>query len=147
MNIIQKKYTAKKGSLKKYIITVLALIIILPLLYFWGTRFLIGQHQRQVITYLKQWENQFTSISSTKEAMDAIEMYEYARKYYVAGEGYCSSRRLSEELESQRTHTLEVIVQSLEKYTGMQYGHDYEKWKEWENIHTKESGESKDSHR
>ena len=119
---------------QKWLIGIVPTVITVILtfaLYKVGTKLLIGQHQKNVILLLKEWEQQFEDVASEREAFDAIDMYEYASKYYVAGEGYFSSEKMSLRLEDQRRQTLDTIVSSLEKFTGLQYGHDFEKWKEW----------------
>lgn len=101
-------------------------------------RFLIGQHQKNVILELIDWRDDFEEITSEAQAFDAIDMYEYASKYYIAGEGYFSSEEMSSELEHQRRQTLEAIITSLEGFTGLQYGHDLKRWKEWRDHLTQE---------
>ena len=108
-------------------IVLLTVFVLYPLV----GRFLIGQHQKNVILLLMEWRDEFEEISSEAQAFEAIDMYEYASKYYTAGEGYFCSEKMSSKLENQRKQTLETIIISLEDFTGLQYGHDMEKWKKW----------------
>lgn len=109
-------------------IALLSVFVLYPLV----GRFLIGQHQKSVILYLIEWGDEFEEISSEAQAFHAIGMYEYASTYYnIAGEGYFSSEKMSSKLEYQRRQTLETIITSLEDFTGLQYGHDLKRWKEW----------------
>ena len=80
---------------------------------------------------LKEWQSEYEKIDSEEQAINAIEMYEYASKYYPAGEGYFSTKKRATELKNQREKTLNSIVAALEEYTGLQYGHELEKWKLW----------------
>lgn len=127
-----------KRRLKICTVVLLTIVIILPILLVYGGKYIIGQHQRSVIIELKEWETQYSTIGSTKDAIRSIDMYEYITRYYVAGEGYYSSRKRSLELEGQRAKTLDSIVKALENYTGLQYGHDYAKWEQWKNEREKE---------
>ena len=101
--------------------------------------FLIGQHQKSVIISLQEWENEYSKIDSLNDAIRAVEMCEYIKKYYWSGEGYYSCNEISERLENQYSQTLKVIFVALEDYSGNKYGDDINKWDEWIELKSQES--------
>lgn len=117
---------------KRIILICITTIIIIGLLYFTVTIFLVGQHQKSVTIELKQWQEQYSSISSKEQALKAVEMLEYISRYYLPGKGYRSTSKIEQELESQRIETLTAIIKSLETFTGQKHGNDIEKWKQWQ---------------
>ena len=123
-----------KSSRRKILVIGIVIIVLLSVFFLYPlvVRFLIGQHQKNVILLLVEWRDDFEEISSEAHAFHAIDMYEYSSTYYnVAGEGYFSSEKMSSKLAHQRKQTLETIITSLEDFTGLQYGHDLKRWKEW----------------
>lgn len=135
-----------KKRLKIVGIVLLASSICLTVLFMWGAKYLIRQHQLQLISELKQWEAQYSSVNSTREAIAAIEMYDYAKYFYEGGEGssYYSDRKTMLAVREQRAKTLNAIVQALETFTGLHYGHDYAKWQEWKNAQLQDSKQTQD---
>ena len=115
----------------KWTIVAVSVVVLSIFMYQFIPKFLVGQHQKSVTILLKEWENKYKTIDSEKQVIDAIEMYEYASKYYTVGEGYFATEKRAMELEKQRKRTLNSIVSALEDYTDLQYGHDLEKWRQW----------------
>ena len=96
-----------------------------------GAKFLLCQHQRGIIIELKEWQDKYTNINSAETASDAIEMWEYMNRYYWPGEGYYCSKKMTEKVENQYGETIGAIITALEKYSGLKYDDDLQKWKEW----------------
>jgi hypothetical protein len=139
-----KKTGAKMTKTMKWKIVVISVVVLSICMYHFVPKFLVGQHQKSVTLRLKEWQNKYKEIESEKQVINAIEIYEYASKYYTIGEGYFATQKRAMELENQRKKTLDSIVAALEDYTGLQYGHDLEKWKQWEQ--TVIDGTSKNEH-
>ena len=125
-----------KSSRRRMLIIGIVTIALLSVFFLYPlvVRFIVGQHQKSVILELIEWRDDFEEISSEAQAFDAIEMYEYISIYYTAGEGYFSSEKMSSKLEHQRRQSLDTIITSLEDFTGLQYGHDLKRWKEWREL-------------
>lgn len=120
----------KKTRIMAYVLLVAAMGC-LSLTY--GYRFMVGRHQKSVMMELQEWQGMFTNPDEF-DAVRTIEMYEYASHYYIPGDGYYCSDRMSERLESQRQQTLDAFVAALQEQTGQNFGHDIEKWKRWAGL-------------
>jgi hypothetical protein len=94
-------------------------------------RRLVGAHQRNVTRSLAQWAQADSKITNDASAIHAAEMLGYVSSYYVPGEGYRGPAEVEAALESQRQQTIGQLVASLERYTGLAYGTNVERWTEW----------------
>lgn len=70
-------------------------------------------------------------ITNDASAIHAAEMIGYVSSYYVPGPGYRGPLEVEAALERQRRETIESIVASLERYTGLDHGTNVEMWTEW----------------
>lgn len=119
------------------------LIIVLVILVILGSTVFVGItvfsrvsikitriHQQNVVLELKQWEKECSNISNRQDALRAVDMIEYMKKYYVVGPGYRSDPPTEQYLEDQRKASIISIQNSLRQYTQQDGGDDPEKWKE-----------------
>jgi hypothetical protein len=58
-------------------------------------------------------------------------MVGYISSYYVPGPGYRGPLGVEAALERQRRESIERMVEALERYTGLDYGTNVERWTEW----------------
>lgn len=92
---------------------------------------LVGVHQRSVTSSLARWAQEDSIITNEPSAIHAAEMVGYINRYYVPGEGYRGPEQIEAALEAQRQHSIEQLAASLERYTGLSYGTNVERWSEW----------------
>lgn len=92
---------------------------------------LVGAHQRGVTRSLAKWAQEDSTITNDASAIHAAEMVGYISSYYVPGEGYRGPAEVEAALETQRQQTMRQLVASLERYTGLAYGTNVERWTEW----------------
>lgn len=93
----------------------------------WG----VGFHQKSVTRSLAAWGVEDARITNDASAIHAAEMVGYISSYYVPGPGYRGPLEVEAALERQRRESIERIVASLERYTGLEYGTNAERWTEW----------------
>lgn len=119
-----------------YLLVAICFMLLLLSLFLAGIKFMTCQHQKSTMIELKQWHDEYEGVKSKDDAFHSIEYYEYVSGYYVADkeDGYYCSKKMSIKLESQRKKFLSTIVKELENYTGLKYGHDLQKWKDWIKI-------------
>lgn len=101
---------------------------------------LVGVHQRSVTRSLAKWAQEDSTITNDASAIHAAEMVGYVSRYYVPGEGYRGPVEVEAGLETQRQQTLGQLVSSLERYTGLTYGTNVERWTEWARQQTGAAG-------
>jgi hypothetical protein len=99
----------------------------LPRIERWG----VGFHQKSVTRSLAAWGVEDARITNDASAIHAAEMVGYISSYYVPGPGYRDPREVEAALESQRRESMDRIVASLERYTGLDYGTNVDRWTEW----------------
>ncbi|MBI3987921.1 MAG: hypothetical protein HY343_13435 [Lentisphaerae bacterium] len=58
-------------------------------------------------------------------------MIGYMSSYYVPGPCYRGPMEVEAALEKQRLKSIELVVASLERYTGLDYGTNVDHWTEW----------------
>jgi hypothetical protein len=92
---------------------------------------LVGVHQRSVTRSLAQWAGEDSKITNDASAIHAAEMVGYVSRYYLPGEGYRGPAEVEAALEAQRRQTIEQLVSSLQRHTGLAYGTNVEHWTEW----------------
>jgi hypothetical protein len=99
----------------------------LPRIERWG----VGFHQKSVTRSLAAWGVADARITNEASAIHAAEMVGYISSYYVPGPGYRGPLEVEAALERQRRESIERIVASLERYTGLDYGTNVEWWTQW----------------
>jgi hypothetical protein len=105
----------------------LAVWLSLPRLNTW----VVGFHQKGVTRSLATWAPEAATITNDASAIHAAEMVGYMSSYYVPGECYRGSAAVEAALEAQRRQSIAMVVASLERYTGLDYGTNVERWTEW----------------
>jgi len=106
---------------------------------------LVGAHQRSVTRSLAKWALEDSNITNQASAIHAAEMVGYVSSYYVPGEGYRGPADIEAALETQRQRTVGQLVASLERYTGLGYGTNLERWTEWARQHKDSKGHATNS--
>jgi hypothetical protein len=101
--------------------------LVWPRLEMWAA----GYHQRQVTRALAEWSRAYSSVSSREEAIDAVGMVDYIAHFYVPGPGYRGSPEIESALAKQRQESILQIVAALENFSGLHYGTNTERWKQW----------------
>jgi len=99
----------------------------LPRIERWG----VGFHQKGVTRSLAAWGVEDARITNDASAIHAAEMVGYISSYYVPSPGYRGPLAVEVALERQRRESIERIVASLERYTGLDYGTNVERWTGW----------------
>ena len=99
----------------------------LPQIEKWG----VGFHQKSVTRSLAEWAIEDANITNDATAIHAAEMIEYMSSYYVPSAGYRGPEKVEAALENQRRKSIELVVASLEHYTGLDYGTNVERWTDW----------------
>lgn len=93
----------------------------------WG----VALHQRSVTRYLAEWGHEASQITNDVSAIHSAEMLGYIDRYYVPGPGYRGPAAVEAELEKQRRESMQRIIASLEKHTGLKYGTNVDRWIDW----------------
>jgi len=101
--------------------------ITLPRIESWG----VGFHQKSVTRSLAAWGLEDAKITDDASAIHAAEMIGYMSTYYVPGPGYRGPFEVEASLERQRRESIERVAASLERYTGLDYGTNAQRWSEW----------------
>jgi len=94
-------------------------------------QWIVGFHQKGVTRSLAAWAPEAASITNDASAIHAAEMVRYMSSYYVPGGGYRGPAAVEAALERQRRDSINLVVVSLERYTGLDYGTNVERWIEW----------------
>ena len=120
----------------KVVFAVVALLVAVGALAVWLSlprlnTWVVGFHQKSVTRSLAAWAPEAANITNDASAIHAAEMVGYMSSYYVPGEGYRGSAAVEAALEAQRQKSIDLVVASLERYTGLDYGTNVEKWTEW----------------
>ena len=110
---------------------VVAVWMSLPRIERWG----VGVHQKSVTRSLAAWCVEDARITNDASAIHAAEMVGYIASYYVPGSGYRGPLEIEAALEKQRRESIERIVDSLARYTGLDYGTNVKRWTEWAEKH------------
>lgn len=113
------------------VMIVAAIFFVTPMLARWSEGYLTDIHQRGVMIELESWERELAVVTTRKEAIHAVEMLDYVKRYYPATTGYQGDPKTTAALESQRIKTLQTIVAALERYSGEKFGWDIRKWEAW----------------
>ncbi len=106
---------------------VVTLWMSLPSIEQWG----VGIHQKSVTRSLAAWGVEDARITNDASAIHATEMLRYIGSYYVPGPNYRGPLEVESALERQRRESTERIVTALERYTGLEYGTNVQRWTEW----------------
>lgn len=106
---------------------VVTLWMSLPSIERWG----VGIHQKSVTRSLAAWGMEDARITNAASAIHATEMLRYIGSYYVPGPGYRGPMEVEAALERQRRESTERIIAALERYTGLEYGTNVQRWTEW----------------
>ena len=93
----------------------------------WG----VGVHQKSVTRSLAAWGMEDARITNDASAIHATEMLRYIGSYYVPSPGYRGPLEVEAALERQRRESTARIVAGLERYTGLEYGTNLQRWTEW----------------
>lgn len=101
--------------------------IAFPRIQRWG----VGLHQRSVTRSLAAWGTTDARITDDASAVHAAQMVGYISSYYVPGPGYRGPLEIEAALERQRHESIASIVASLQRYTGLDYGTNVERWIQW----------------
>ena len=102
----------------------------MPRIERWG----VGFHQKSVTRSLAAWGVDDARITNDASAIHAAKMVGYISSYYVPGPGYRGPLEVEAALERQRRESIERIVASLERYTGLDHGTNVERWTEWAEV-------------
>ena len=106
---------------------------------------LVGVHQRSVTRSLAKWAQEDSVITNDASAVHTAEMVGYVSRYYVPGDGYRGPAEVERALETQRRRTIGQLVASLQRYTGLAYGTNVERWTEWARQQKDGAGKAKGS--
>ena len=106
---------------------VVTLWMSLPSIEQWG----VGVHQKSVTRSLAAWGMEDARITNDASAIHATEMLRYIGSYYVPSPGYRGPLEVEAALERQRRESTARIVAGLERYTGLEYGTNLQRWTEW----------------
>lgn len=106
---------------------VVTLWMSLPSIERWG----VGVHQKSVTRSLAAWGVGAARITNDASAIHATEMLRYIGSYYVPGPNYRGPLEVEAALERQRRESTERIVAALERYTGLEYGTNAQRWTQW----------------
>jgi hypothetical protein len=117
------------------VVGTLAVWLGLPRVNTWA----VGVHQKSVTRSLAAWAPEAASITNEPSAIHAAEMVGYMSSYYVPGEGYRGPAAVESALEAQRRRSIDLVVASLQRYTGLDYGTNVERWTQW--AHNRKSSE------
>lgn len=93
----------------------------------WG----VGIHQRSLTRSLAAWGVANAQVTNDASAIKAAEMVGYISSYYVPSPRYRGPLEIEAALETQRSESIDGIVASLERYTGLDYGTNVVRWTEW----------------
>ena len=120
----------------RIVLVTLVLMLITGSLVVWISlpgvvRWCIGYHQRSVTRELAAWGPTVATISNDASALHAAEMLGYMSGYYVPGPGYQGPVEVEASLQRQRQKSIELVVESLQRYTGLDYGTNATSWTEW----------------
>lgn len=127
MGISRKIRTALMVLAGIVVIGLLTVWMSLPRIERWG----VGFHQKSVTRSLADWGRETATITNDASAIHAAEMIGYMSSYYVPGPGYRGPDETEAALEQQRRESIELVVAALQRYTGLDYGADPERWIEW----------------
>ena len=92
---------------------------------------LVGVHQKNATRELAEWGQEYSTINDDASAIRAAEMVAYMSHYYVPGPGYRGPADVEAALERQRRKSIDQVVASLERHTGLRFGANPERWAEW----------------
>ena len=98
-----------------------------PRIHAWA----IGRHQRSVTKSLAEWGREYATITNDASAVAAAGVVGYMSTYYVPGPGYHGPMDVETALEAQRRASIARVAEALERYTGLAYGTNVQRWKEW----------------
>lgn len=125
---ISRKARVVLGAIALLVVAgVLAVWLSLSRLNAWA----VGFHQRSVTRSLAAWAPEAATITNDVSAVHAAEMVGYMSHYYVPGEGYRGPAAVEAALEAQRRKSIDLVVASLQRYTGLDYGTNVEQWTKW----------------
>ena len=91
----------------------------------------VAFHQKNVTKELAQWGEEYSNITDDASAIRAAEIVAYMSWYYVPGPGYRGPPDVEAALQAQRRKSIDRIVASLERHTGLRFGANPERWAEW----------------
>ncbi len=97
----------------------------------WIVEYGVAIHQRNVTKELAKWGDEESRITDDASAVRAAEMVDYISRYYVPGPGYRGPADVEAALQAQRRRSIDQIVVSLERYTGLKFGASPDRWAEW----------------
>lgn len=103
-------------------------------------RWAVGIHQKSVTRSLAIWGIEDARITNEASAIHAAGMVGYMSSYYVPGPGYRGPREIEAALERQRRESIERMIASLERFTGLDYGTNVERWTEWADVRRRSHG-------
>lgn len=90
-----------------------------------------GIHQKSVTQSLREWGREYASVTNDKSAVAAADMGGYMSRYYVPGPGYRGPAEVEAALETQRAASIRRVTEALAHYTGLDYGTNAQRWREW----------------
>jgi hypothetical protein len=127
MRISRKARVAFGSVALLAVVGALAAWLSLPRLDTW----IVGFHQRSVTRSLAAWGPEAAKITDDASGIHAAEMVGYMSSHYVPGGGYRGPTAVEAALEAQRRASIDLVVASLQRYTGLDYGMNVERWTEW----------------
>jgi hypothetical protein len=96
-------------------------------------------HQKNVTRELAEFGDEYSTITDDASAIRAAEVVAYMSWYYVPAPGYRGPADVEAALEAQRRKSIDRVVASLERYTGLKYGANAKRWAEWAQERKKRS--------
>src|SRR4051812_33463173 len=123
----------------KFVLATLAVLVALAALAAWLSwsrveRYVTGVHQRSVTQSLRHWGTEYATITNDASAVAAAEIVGYMSRYYVPGPGYRGPVNVEMALEQQRAESIHRVADRLQRYTGLDYGTNGQRWTEWAEL-------------
>jgi hypothetical protein len=107
--------------------------------------YLAGVHQRSVTKTIAEWGNEYAAVTNGASAIASAEMVGYMSHYYVPGPGYRGPAEVEAALEKQRAESIRRVTDALQRYTGLDYGTNAQRWTEWAELRKKEMARTRNS--
>jgi hypothetical protein len=128
----------------KLVLLTFAVLVALFLLGGWLSwehvgHYVAGVHQRSVTKSLAEWGAGYTTVTNEASAIASAEMVGYMSQYYVPGPGYRGPAESEAALGRQRAESTRRVADSLQRYTGLDYGTNAGRWAEWAELRKKET--------
>jgi hypothetical protein len=94
-------------------------------------RWLNGGYQKNITRTVAEFGREHSDINSDASAIRAAHMVDYISHYYVPSPEFRGPQEVEAALERQRRDSIAQVVTALERYTGLRYGMDGQRWSKW----------------